>query len=258
MVRMSDVSKTFTIKKALYGKKTHKAVSSLSLTVKPGSIYALLGPNGSGKTTSFRCISTLYKLDSGSITVMGHDTAKEPAKVRAAIGFLSSDIKLSGHQSAKDILELYGLLNKLEEETLGERMETLADIFDLRSFWLNPVEKYSSGQRQRAALAVSVIHDPPVLLFDEPTNGLDILAAQAVWDFLGEEKKRGKTIILSTHIIEEAVKAADAIGLLLSGRLAAEGSPEGLRESLGGRPLQDSFLELIRKDKTDREAHRAD
>ncbi len=258
MIAMLNVSKIFITKKALYRYKLHKAVSSLSLTVKPGSIYALLGPNGSGKTTTFRCISTLYKLDSGTITVMGHDTAKEPAKVRASIGFLSSDIRLSGHQSARDILELYGLLNKIEEEALEKRMEVLADIFDLRSFWKHPVEKYSTGQRQRAALAVSVIHDPPILLFDEPTNGLDILAAQAVWDFLAEEKRRGKTILLSTHIIEEAVKAADTIGLLLSGRLAAEGSPEGLKESLGGRPLQDSFLELIRKDKRDREANRAD
>jgi sodium transport system ATP-binding protein len=254
MINVASLSKSFTLTKYWYMKKRFDAVKDLSFSVSPGSIYALLGPNGSGKTTTFRCIAALYKPSVGSVSVMGHDTRKETQAARSAIGFLSSDIKLSGHQSCREVLELYGLLNRMDEEALEARMEYLADFFDLRAFWKRPIEKYSSGQRQRAALAVSVIHDPPALLFDEPTIGLDVLAAKAVWDFLLEGKKRGKTILLSTHSIDEAEKVSDRIGLILSGSLSLEGSPAELREKLQTDSLENAFYDLIKADKASREA----
>lgn len=250
MIRIQALQKAFDQGR---GKSKFVAVHGLSLEVRPGTVYALLGPNGSGKTTTFRCISTLYRPDSGNITVMGHDTIMNSAKVRTRVGFLSSEIKLSGHQSCRETLELHGRLHRLDERKLLERMEYLADLFDLRFFWAKPVAKYSTGQRQRAALAVSVVHDPDALLLDEPTNGLDILAAKAVWDFVAAEKKKGKTILLSTHSIDDAERNSDRIGLLLSGSLAAEGSSDELKVYWGNDSLENAFYALLAQDKASRE-----
>jgi sodium transport system ATP-binding protein len=257
MILVRSLTKSFAAQRGAKSKTPLLAVDSLSFSVSPGSIYGLLGPNGSGKTTTFRCVATLYKPDSGSVSVMGHDTVREAQEVRACVGFLSSDIRLSGHQSCKEILELYGRINRLADDRLRERMEYLSTLFDLRAFWARPVAKYSSGQRQRAALAVSVVHDPAVLLLDEPTNGLDILAAKAVWDFVTWEKKRGKAIVLSTHSIDEAQRVSDRIGLILSGRLAIEGSPHELREKLGNDSLEGAFYSLIERDKAEKEGAHA-
>jgi ABC-type multidrug transport system, ATPase component len=252
MITVQNLSKSFASSRRADSRTPIRAVNDLSFAVSPGSIYALLGPNGSGKTTTFRCIAALYRPDSGSIDVCGRDTKTEAQAVRSSLGLLSSDIKLSGHQSCVEILELYGKLNHVPEDRLRSRVDWLGQFFDLRTFWKGPVERYSTGQRQRAALAVSVVHDPAVLLFDEPTNGLDILAAKAVWDFLSAERARGKTILLSTHNIQEAERAADRIGLLLSGRLAAEGSPDELRSELPGNSLEEAFYTLIESDKKGR------
>jgi sodium transport system ATP-binding protein len=252
MIEVSSLVKEFEQKKT----KT-LAVSNVSFRVEPGKIYGLLGPNGAGKTTTLRCIATLLKPTSGSITVQGTDVTREPRKIRDAIGFLTGDMKLSGNLSPRELLVFFGDLNHLDRQTTQERVTWLADYLDMNEFLDRPVAKLSTGMTQKATIAVSLIHDPDVIIFDEPTSGLDILAAKTVVDFLNDSRERGKTVMLSTHIMSEAEKLCDTIGILLNGELAAEGSKEELMDRFGKTNLEEVFFSLAQEKGVTKEAAHA-
>jgi sodium transport system ATP-binding protein len=242
MIEVSSLVKEFSQKK----EKT-RAVSDVSFRVEPGKIYGLLGPNGAGKTTTLRCIATLLKPTSGSMVVNGHDVTTEPRAVRDIIGFLTGDMKLSGNLSPRELLVFFGDLNHLDREKTEERIEWLSRYLDMTEFLDRPVAKLSTGMTQKATIAVSLIHDPDVIMFDEPTSGLDILAAKTVVDFLNDSKERGRTVMLSTHIMAEAEKLCDTIGILLNGELVTEGSKEELIDRHGKKNLEEVFFHLAKE-----------
>lgn len=246
MLEVAAVKKAFITKKVFTSTRT-EILAGVSFNVHPGEIYGLLGPNGSGKTTTFRCVSTIYKQDSGVIKVKGHDTITEGRLVRSVIGFLSSDIILSGYRTPRESLEFFAKINHVPDMEVISRMQELKEVFDLNGFFDKPIEKCSYGQRQKASLAVSLIHDPDVILFDEPTNGLDLFATKSLWDFLCEEKRRGKTILLSTHSIYEAEQICDRIGIILSGRISAEGTPDELMDKYQKKSIGDTFWEIAKR-----------
>jgi len=195
------------------------ALNNLSFSVNKGEIFGLLGPNGAGKTTAMRIISTLIKSDSGDVIVDGHSVREFPHKIRRIIGFLSMDLKLEEFFSPSYLFDFFSALREVPEKQSRERKENLFKRFGVDQYAHERVSVLSTGMKQKVSLIVSIAHDPHIIIFDEPTNGLDILAARAVSDFLLELKSQGKTIILSTHIFNLAEKICDRAGFIVNGRL---------------------------------------
>lgn len=251
MITVNGLTKVYKLsKKQMLEQKTKKnmkkAVSNVSLTAVPGQIYGLLGPNGAGKTTTLRCIATLLKPTDGSIQVCGFDTVKESEKVRKSISFLTNEIKLDPQFSPKYMFNFFGRLHGLEEKTINERREKLFHYFGIKEFEDKKIEELSTGMKQKASIAVSLVHDPEVIIFDEPTNGLDIVTARSVTDYLKLLKDEGKTVIISTHIMSEAEKLCDRIGIIINGVKVVEGTlNEILAETKTGE-LEDAFFELYK------------
>lgn len=223
-----------------------KAVDKLSLTSKPGEIYGLLGPNGAGKTTALRCIATLLKPTQGEITVKGYDTVRDSENVRKKIGFLTNEIKLDPQFSPKYMFGFFGRLHGLDEKTIDERREELFSYFGIKDFEDKKIDELSSGMKQKASIAVSLVHNPEVVIFDEPTNGLDIVTARNVTDYLKLLKNEGRTVIISTHIMTEAEKLCDRIGIIINGVLVMEGTLAEILEKTNSKDLEDAFFELYK------------
>ncbi|GAB6090074.1 ABC transporter ATP-binding protein [Spirochaeta dissipatitropha] len=242
MIQVENLHKAFKVKKT-----RKEAVKNVSFTAESGKIFGLLGPNGAGKTTCLRIIATLLKADQGTVTVDGIDVRQDPRKVRDRIGFLTSDMKLTGNLSPREIVTFFGHLNHLEDAVIRERLEKISGYLDMNDFLDKPVEKLSTGMCQKASIAVSLIHDPQVIIFDEPTNGLDILAAKTVVDFLRDYRDQGKTVIVSTHIMSEAEKLCDQVGIILDGELAAEGTQQELKERYNQASLEDVFFYIAQE-----------
>jgi ABC-type multidrug transport system ATPase subunit len=221
------------------------AVSDLTLTVGPGEVYALLGPNGAGKTTALRCLATLLRPSSGSVSICGLDVTAEPLAVRSRLAFLSSSMGLYARLTPLELIRYFGRLHGLDEGTLERRVAQMVELFGLSGFAHRQCGKLSTGQRQRVALARALVHDPPVLILDEPTHGLDVLSGQAIYDFIRRERGRGKAILFSTHQMEEVELLADRVGVLRGGRLVAEGRPEELVVATGAPNLVRAFLALV-------------
>ncbi|MCD6237831.1 MAG: ABC transporter ATP-binding protein [Thermotogae bacterium] len=243
MIEVKNVTKVFDSRKK--GKVT--AVKDISFEVKKGEIFGLLGPNGAGKTTSLRMISTLMKPTKGTIRVNGFDVVKEPKKVRKGLGFLTSDMKLYDTLTPRELLEFFGRLNHLSEDTIEKRTEEISEYLDMKGFLDKKVGKLSTGMKQKAAISISLIHDPNVIVFDEPTNGLDVITAHTVMELLKDFRKRGKTILISTHVMSVAEKLCDKIGILLKGELKAIGALDDLRKRFGMMELEDIFFALVGK-----------
>jgi sodium transport system ATP-binding protein len=251
MINVNELTKVYKLsKKQMAEQKTKKnmkkAVNQLSLTAKPGEIYGLLGPNGAGKTTTLRCIATLLKPTDGSITVSGYDTVKDSEKVRENISFLTNEIKLDPQFSAKYLFDFFGRLHKQDEAAINERREKLFDYFGIKDFEDKKYEELSTGMKQKASIAVSLVHDPEVVIFDEPTNGLDIVTARNVTDYLKLMKEKGKTVIISTHIMSEAEKLCDRIGIIINGALVMEGTLDEILSNTNCTELEDAFFELYK------------
>jgi sodium transport system ATP-binding protein len=222
-----------------------EAVSDLTLRVPAGEIYALLGPNGAGKTTALRCLATLLKPTSGTASVQGADVRQDPLRVRSSIGFLAASMGLYERLSARELVTYFGRLQGLEETALKKRVDELATFFGLDEFEGRYCGRLSTGQRQRVALARAIVHDPPALILDEPTLGLDVLSGETIYRFMAEERSRGKAILFSTHQMAEVELLADRIGVLSQGRLVAEGSLEELLHQTGAGNLARAFLFLV-------------
>jgi sodium transport system ATP-binding protein len=251
MIIVNDLTKVYKLnKKQMLELKTKKnmkkAVNSLSLTAKPGEIYGLLGPNGAGKTTALRCIATLLKPTEGYITVCEHDTVKASEKVREKISFLTNEIKLDPQFSPRYMFNFFGRLHGQSEKTINERREKLFNYFGIMEFADKKIEELSTGMKQKASIAVSLVHDPEVVIFDEPTNGLDIVTARSVTDYLKLLKEEGKTVIISTHIMSEAEKLCDRIGIIINGNLVLEGTLSEILNKTNTTELEDAFFELYK------------
>ena len=223
------------------------AVNNVSLEARPGEIFGLLGPNGAGKTTTLRCVATLLKPTKGSVSVCGFDTQKEGQKVRDSIAFLTNEIKLDPNFSADYMFKFFGRLHGMSEEQIVARQEELFGVFGINDFKNKKIEELSTGMKQKAAIAVSLVHDPKVVIFDEPTSGLDIVTARSVTDYLKHLRDIGKTVIVSTHIMSEAEKLSDRIGVIIAGQKVEEGTLAEILQRNEAVDLEDAFFKLYSK-----------
>jgi heme ABC exporter ATP-binding subunit CcmA len=236
MIRISGLTKR-------YGPVS--AVRELTLQVPPGEVYALLGPNGAGKTTALRCLAGLLAPTGGSAEICGIDVVARSAEARRRLAYLSSSMGLYARLSAREVVAFFGQLHGLEGPVLAERVESVTRQFGLDDFADRLCGKLSTGQRQRVALARALVHDPPVMILDEPTLGLDVLSGQAIHQFIEREAGRGKSILFSTHQMEEVELLADRVGVLRRGELVAEGTPAEIVDRTGERNLARAFLALV-------------
>ena len=251
MIEIKNLTKIYKLssgqmKKLKTKSSTKVAVDNISFKAEQGEILGLLGPNGAGKTTTLRCIATLLKPTDGTVIVDGHDTVKEPEEVRASIGFLTNEIKLDPQFSARYLFDFFGRLHQVPEDKLKERREELFSYFGIDGFEDKKIEELSTGMKQKAAIAVSLVHDPDIVIFDEPTSGLDIITARSVTDYLLELKKKGKLVIVSTHIMSEAEKLCDRLVVIIDGRKVSEGTLDNIYSDTGKDNLEDAFFELYR------------
>lgn len=254
MIEIKRLTKVYKLnKKQMAESKTKNplktAVDDLSLKAEEGEIYGLLGPNGAGKTTTLRCIATLIKPTKGEIYVNSHEVQKEPESVRESIGFLTSDIKLDEQFDVDYMFGFFGRLHNIPKDRLEERKEELFSYFGIKDFAHKKIKELSTGMKQKAAIAVSLVHDPDIVIFDEPTNGLDIVTARSVTDYLKKLRDDGKLVIVSTHIMSEAEKLCDRIGIIIDGYKVAEGTLEQLLEQTNAADLEDAFFEFYKSRK---------
>ncbi len=224
-----------------------KAVDSLNLSVPQGQFYALLGPNGAGKTTTLRMVAGLLQPDGGDAFVMGTSMRNDPTEAKRPLAFLPDEPLLYGKLNAKEYLEFVAGLWGVPADVAAPRAEELLKWLDLWKVAYQMVETYSRGMKQKLALAGGLIHEPKVMILDEPLTGLDAAAAKGVKDLLVDYVQRGNTVILTTHIMEIAERLAERIGIIAKGRLVAEGSLDELRSRAGdvGGTLESVFLELV-------------
>jgi len=222
------------------------AVDELSLTVARGEIYGLLGPNGAGKTTTLRILAGILTPTSGRALVDGMDVSADTRAVQTRVGFLTGTTGLYARLTAREVLMYFGRLHGLSIAQVDRRIEILSATLDLGAILDRRCEALSTGLRQRVSVARAVVHDPPVLILDEPTVGLDVLASRFLRDFVRAERDRGKAVIFSTHYLAEAELLCDRIGLIYRGRMLSEGTPAVLRAAAGGATsLEEAFLRLV-------------
>src|SRR6202047_1207904 len=241
MIETRGLSKVFKDKK----RGLIRAVDSISFTCKPGQIYGLLGANGAGKTTTLRMLATILEPTNGTAVVCGYDVIEAPEKVRAHVGFLSTATALYPRLTSQEMVEYFGRLNGLDESTLKRRVDDIFNRLDMNGFRDRRCDKLSTGMKQKTSIARTLVHDPPVMIFDEPTLGLDIMAARTIVAFIRECRQAGKTVILSTHVMSEVEKLCDVIGVIHNGSLLAEGSPTQLREKYQEKDLEEIFVKIV-------------
>lgn len=222
-------------------KKVITAVDNLSFTVNRGEIFGLLGPNGAGKTTTLRMLATLISPDSGDAFIEGHSVVKEPDKVRSKIGFLTGELKLEDFFTPNYLFNFFSDLYGVEETVRNACKRALFSRFGIDRFAEVKLANLSTGMKQKVSLVISVVNDPDFIIFDEPTNGLDVLTAKTVTDFLLELKAQGKTIILSTHIFSLVEKICDRAGIIIGGRLVAL---DTVAELTKDKNLEDVFFDI--------------
>jgi sodium transport system ATP-binding protein len=222
-----------------------RGADEVSFRVEPGRIYGLLGANGAGKTTTLRMLATLLRPTRGTAVVAGFDVIREPDNVRKNLGFLAASTALYARLTAREMIEYFGRLNGLGSETIGARIKSLADELDMHEFLDRRCDKLSTGMKQKTSIARMLIHDPQVMIFDEPTLGLDVMAARAIVKFVRECRARGKTVVYSTHVMSEAEKLCDVIGIIHGGRIRAEGTLEELKARTGEADLEESFVKVV-------------
>ena len=241
MIEAKNLTKIFRDKK----RGEIRAVDDVSLRAEPGKIYGLLGANGAGKTTTLRLLATLLQPTTGSATVAGYDVVRDAQQVRANVGFLAASTALYGRLTAREMIAYFGRLNGLSDAELRARIARLADELDMHEFLDRRCEKFSTGMKQKTSIARTLVHDPAVMIFDEPTLGLDVMTARAIVRFVRDCRARGKTVIYSTHIMSEVEKLCDVVGIIHDGRLLAEGTPAELRARFGENDLEEVFVKAV-------------
>lgn len=223
--------------------KVKVAVNDVSFSVYEGEVFGLLGPNGAGKTTTLRMLSTLIKPTSGDALVDGASIVTEPDKVRAKIGFLTSELKLEQFFTPDYLFDFFSELHGVPADVAKARKKEMFSRFGIDEFAAIKVANLSTGMKQKASLVISLVHDPDVVVFDEPTNGLDIITAKTVTDFLLDLKAEKKTVMISTHIFSLVEKLCDRVGIIIDGKMIA---CDSLAAVCGEMNLEDRFFELYR------------
>ena len=257
LIRIQEISKTFHLsakqrKTECSASKMKTAVDHVSFCVKKGEVFGLLGPNGAGKTTTLRILATLIRPDRGDALLEGSSVVTQPEEVRRKIGFLTSELKLEDFFTPDYLYDFFSELYGIPADRRDVRKAMLFERFGIREFAQVRVRDLSTGMKQKVSLVISLVHDPEIIIFDEPTNGLDILTAKVVTDFLLDLKDEGKTIILSTHIFTLVEKICDRVGIMINGRMAA---CEDLWTLCGEKSLEERFFEIYEAVNGEGEAH---
>jgi sodium transport system ATP-binding protein len=250
VLQVNNLRKTFRIsakqqKLERSVEKTRIAVDGVSFSARAGEIFGLLGPNGAGKTTTMRMLATLIRPDSGDALVDGASIVTQPTEVRSKIGFLTGDLKLEEFFTPNFLFDFFSDLHKIDPAVRETRKKELFDAFGVHEFAEVKVSNLSAGMRQKVSLAVSIVHNPDIIIFDEPTNGLDVLTAKTVTDFLLRLREQGKSVLLSTHIFSLVEKVCDRVGVLINGKMIVCDTLEAVCDGL---PLEDRFFALYEKE----------
>jgi sodium transport system ATP-binding protein len=223
-----------------------RAVDDVSFSCSQGELFGLLGPNGAGKTTTLRILATILRPTKGTAVIMGNDILEKPEEARASLGFHTGNTALYPKLTPRETLEFFSRINHYPPERIGDRVKELIELFKMKDFADTRCEKLSTGMKQKVSIARTVAHDPPVLIFDEPTVGLDVIAALEMHEFILNLKRQGRCVVFSTHIMSEAQKLCDRIGIIHNGKILAIGSLEELRQLTGKHYLEDIFVHLVR------------
>ena len=221
------------------------AVDGIRFSVHPGEVFGLLGPNGAGKTTTLRMLCTVLKPTGGTATVAGFDVSEQPSEVRRHVGFLSANTGVYDRMTAWEMVSYYGRLNMIPPDELRIRMDELFGTLQMDTFRDVPGAKMSTGMKQKVSIARALVNDPPVLIFDEPTAGLDILVQRAVLESIKQLRGRGKTIIFSTHIMREVEKLCDRVAIMSKGKILVCGTLDDLRQMHNEEDLEELFFALV-------------
>jgi sodium transport system ATP-binding protein len=222
-----------------------EAVKGISFTAGAGEIFGLLGPNGAGKTTTLRILATILTPTSGNAAIAGNDVVANPDGARRSLGFLSRDTGLYARLSAREMITYFGRLYGMNGAALDQRVAALGELFEMKSFLDRRCGKLSSGQKQRVSIARTVVHNPPVLILDEPTAGLDVLAARNIVTFIRRSRDEGKCVILSTHDMGEAERLCDRIGIIHNGEMVTVGTKSELFARYHSSDLEEVFLKAV-------------
>ena len=240
MIEVTGLTKTFPGKSGPV-----MAVDDIWFSVKPGEIFGLLGPNGAGKTTTLRMLCTLLSPTAGGATIAGFDTRTDAENVRRNIGFLSANTGIYDRMSPREMVSYYGRLYGIDGAALDDRIRELFAVLQMSDFADTLGGRLSTGQKQKVSIARALIHDPPVLIFDEPTNGLDVLVQRAVVQTIAGLRGRGKTILYSTHNMNEVEKLCDRVAIMARGKIAAMGTLDELRTQYGEPNVEELFFRLV-------------
>jgi len=241
MIQLEGLTKSFT---GADGREAF-AAEDVTFSVKPGEVFGLLGPNGAGKTTTLRMLCTVLKPTAGFASVAGFDVGTHPSEVRKSIGFLSANTGVYDRMTAREMVAYYGRLYGLGGKPLDDRIDKLFDQLQMNDFRDVVGGRLSTGMKQKVSIARALVHDPPVLIFDEPTNGLDVLVQRAVLQNIAALRSEGKTILFSTHNMNEVRKLCDRVAIMAKGRIAACGTLHELREQFQQDDLEELFFSLV-------------
>ncbi len=236
MIQVSHVTKRY--------QHSVSVVDDVSFSVREGQIFGLLGPNGAGKTTIMQMISTLLTPSSGDITIYGLNTKTDAREIRKMIGFLTSEVKLDPFSTPDKLFRFFGDLYQIDRSVAEQRKEESFERFGIEPFAKKKIIELSTGMKQKISIAISLIHNPPVIIFDEPTNGLDILTAHQVTNYLRELRADGHIVLLSTHIFSVAQDLCDELSILVDGRIVAQGTVSSLMELTGAATFENAFFDL--------------
>lgn len=237
MIQVKGLTKIF---------KKVEAVKNVSFTVEKGTVFGLLGENGAGKTTTLRILATMLKPTSGTASIDGTDLLVDPEEVRSKIGILfGGETGLYDRLTARENIEYFGLLNGMSKEEVSRRINELSDILDMKEYLDRRAGKFSKGMKQKVSISRSIVHNPEIMLFDEPTSGLDVTSVRMVHDFIKRLKEQGKTIIFSSHSMNEVEKLCDVVGIIHKGEIIKVSTVKNLREKYNNMELEDIFVELV-------------
>lgn len=236
MIKVSGLTKKF---------RDVTAVDAVSFNVGPGEVFGLLGPNGAGKTTTLRMLATLVEPTAGSATVNGLDVVADAARVRRSIGVVNGGMGLYDRLTGREVLRYFGRLYDMTDEQIAARTDELDRLLGLSGTLDRQTGGFSTGMKQKIVIARAVLHDPPVIFFDEATSGLDVMARRAVIDFVRDYPGDGRAVIYSTHVMSEVEELCDRIAIISQGALVAEGTVAELAERTGAGDLEGAFFRLV-------------
>jgi sodium transport system ATP-binding protein len=252
MINVENVSKRFKLSRAQkremgrdFKGSTIEAVAGVSFNCRPGRIFSLLGPNGAGKTTTLRMISTMLKPTSGAIEVDGFEVEKHPEKVRERLGFLTGSTKLYHRLTASELVKYYADLHGIDRDTFNRRKDEIFTLLDMHGFAKQRIGKLSTGMKQKVSIARTIIHDPSVMVFDEATAGLDVVASRGIVELIRRARERGKTVLFSTHRMGEVSQLSDDLAIIHKGILLYNGTYEEFTKQMKADSLEDEFIRIV-------------